>query len=73
MVQSNITNYLRGKETTAGPGMAEKWALLGELHGKRLWHQLTNELLTFVKLPELQQAKQLIELYENFIKEFELR
>jgi len=53
--------------------MAEKWAKLDELHSKRLWHQLTIQLLTFVKEPELQKNKGLVDLYENFIQEFELR
>ncbi|CAL8079769.1 unnamed protein product [Orchesella dallaii] len=69
----DVSGYLRSKERSADPAMAEKWAKLDELHSKRLWHQLTNQLLTFVKEPSLQKDKLLVELYENFIQEFELR
>lgn len=69
----DVSGYLRSKERSADPAMAEKWAKLDELHSKRLWHQLTIQLLTFVKEPELLKGKLLIELYENFIQEFELR
>lgn len=69
----DISGYLRNKETTASKEMAEKWSKLDELHSKRLWHQLTVQLLSLVKEPELQSNKALIDLYENFIREFELR
>lgn len=38
---------------------------------KRLWHQLTLKLETFVKNPVLQKGDKLVELYVNFLSTFE--
>lgn len=69
----DVSGYLLAKERGASPLMALKWKSLEELHSKRLWHQLTVALLDLVKEPELQRNKLMIELYENCLKEFELR
>jgi 26S proteasome regulatory subunit N9 len=46
---------------------------LEDLYSKKLWHQLTVRLLEFIKHPELQSNRRLVELYENFIRDFEMR
>lgn len=51
--------------------LAEEWAQLEELYNKRLWHQLTLKLETFVKHPSLQKGDNLVQLYNNFIQTFE--
>lgn len=42
-----------------------------ELHSKRLWHQLTQELRVFVKRDDVQS--QLLEFYQKFISDIEQR
>lgn len=42
-----------------------------ELHSKRLWHQLTQELRIFVKRDDVQS--QLLEFYQKFISDIEQR
>jgi len=69
----DVSKFLRNKEAEADPAMAAEWSKLGDLYSKRLWHQLTIELLEFVKNPALQSKGQLLDLYENFVQDFELR
>ncbi|NXC01900.1 PSD13 ATPase, partial [Orthonyx spaldingii] len=58
---------------SAGPGQAAVWHRLEELYNKKLWHQLTLQVLDFVQDPCFAQGDGLIKLYENFISEFEHR
>lgn len=55
-----------------GP-LADQWIILQQLHEKRLWHELTIELLTFVKDDHFKQNGGLLDLYENFLADFEHR
>lgn len=56
----------------SGP-LSEDWVKLEQLHEKKLWHELTIELLTFVKHEHFKQNGGLLELYENFLSTFEHR
>jgi len=38
-----------------------------------LWHQLTLQLVQFIKLPQVKDNVNLVHFYENFIKAFELK
>uniref|UniRef100_A0A8I6A1J7 26S proteasome non-ATPase regulatory subunit 13 n=1 Tax=Rattus norvegicus TaxID=10116 RepID=A0A8I6A1J7_RAT len=58
---------------SSGPGQAAVWHRLEELYTKKLWHQLTLQVLDFVQDPCFAQGDGLIKLYENFISEFEHR
>ncbi|XP_026542116.1 26S proteasome non-ATPase regulatory subunit 13 [Notechis scutatus] len=58
---------------SSGPGQAAVWHRLEELYNKKLWHQLTLQVLDFVQDPCFAQGDGLIKLYENFISEFEHR
>lgn len=71
----DVSAYLRKKESEASDnaGLATDYSTLNDLYSKRLWHQLTLRLGTFVKRPELQSDGQLIDLYENFIQDIEMR
>lgn len=55
------------------PEIAALWANLEDLYNKKLWHQLTLALLTFVQNPELQNEKDLRDLYHKFIQSFETK
>lgn len=70
-----MSQYLRTKETQAvgNEKLAHDWSELENLYSKKLWHQLTVRLLEFVKNPALQSNRQLVELHENFIRDFEMR
>lgn len=69
----DVSGYLRKKEGDSTTALANDWAQLDDLYSKRLWHQLTIKLGEFVKHPELQEKGQLIELYDNFIQDIEMR
>uniref|UniRef100_A0A8C5DSL1 26S proteasome non-ATPase regulatory subunit 13 n=1 Tax=Gouania willdenowi TaxID=441366 RepID=A0A8C5DSL1_GOUWI len=55
------------------PEMAAEWHALEELHNKRLWHQLTLKITDFVKDPSFKTGDGLIQLYDNFLSDFEHR
>ncbi|XP_056639649.1 26S proteasome non-ATPase regulatory subunit 13 [Diorhabda sublineata] len=69
--QSNVNDYLSKKQQECPKELSSEWAELEELHNKKLWHQITLKLLTFIKKPELQKNDNLIQLYTNFIQSFE--
>lgn len=66
-VGKNISGFLSSKQVGASSELASEWAALDELHTKKLYHQLTLKLMTFVKHPSLQEGEQLLELYSKFI------
>jgi len=69
----DVNKFLSGKESLASGELAQIWNKLGDLYTRRLWHQITILLESLVKRPELQTGTQLIELYENFIQDIEMR
>ena len=67
----DVPKYLALKQGTNDQDLAAHWAKLESLYDKKLWHQLTIKLLEFVKHPSLQCDDELVQLYENFIADFE--
>ncbi|KAJ8874120.1 hypothetical protein PR048_024961 [Dryococelus australis] len=68
----DVGAYLTAKQTSEkDKDLADSWSKLEELYNKKLWHQLTLQLETFVKHPSLQTDGKLIDLYNNFIQVFE--
>ncbi|XP_076277572.1 regulatory particle non-ATPase 9 [Lasioglossum baleicum] len=66
-----IITYLSENQNVADKELAAEWAQIEELYIKRLWHQLTLKLETFVKHPSLAKGDNLIQLYVNFLSTFE--
>ncbi|XP_050587973.1 26S proteasome non-ATPase regulatory subunit 13 isoform X2 [Bombus affinis] len=67
----DVNTYLSQNQNVADKELATEWAQLEELYNKRLWHQLTLKLETFVKNPALQKGDKLVQLYINFLSTFE--
>lgn len=67
----DVPKYLSSKQTTVDQDLAAEWAKLESFYNKKLWHQLTTSLLEFVKHPSLQTNNELVQLYENFVADFE--
>lgn len=67
----DVNAYLSSQQTKSPPERAEEWAELEKLYNKKLWHQLTLKLATFVKSDYLQEGTALVDLYENFLADFE--
>ncbi|KAI5608562.1 26S proteasome non-ATPase regulatory subunit 13 [Silurus asotus] len=61
------------QSTSASPEMAAQWHALEDLYNRKLWHQLTLKLTEFVKDPYFNSGDTLIQLYENFLSDFEHR
>ncbi|KAK9133833.1 hypothetical protein Scep_013361 [Stephania cephalantha] len=61
------------EQRDAHPDLAEWYDSLLDLYHKKLWHQLTAKLEQFFALPELQTGDALIQLYHNFIADFETK
>lgn len=70
----DVTGYLKQQQSnSATPELATEWHTLEDLHNKKLWHQLTLKLTDFVKDAYFASGDGLIQLYENFISDFEHR
>nr|SVE71668.1 EOG090X05V9 [Daphnia similis] len=67
----DVAKYLSSKQNTVDQELAAEWAKLESLYNKKLWHQLTIEMLDFVNHPSLQSNNELVQLYENFVADFE--
>ncbi|CAL9099232.1 26S proteasome non-ATPase regulatory subunit 13 homolog B-like [Musa acuminata AAA Group] len=57
----------------AQPELADWYNALADLYQRKLWHQLTVKLEQFVALAVVQAGDVLIQLYHNFIMEFETK
>ncbi|XP_057977402.1 26S proteasome non-ATPase regulatory subunit 13 homolog B [Malania oleifera] len=57
----------------AHPELAEWYNTLADLYQRKLWHQLTLKLEQFVALAVFQAGDALIQLYHNFITDFETK
>uniref|UniRef100_A0A8C5AEB7 26S proteasome non-ATPase regulatory subunit 13 n=1 Tax=Gadus morhua TaxID=8049 RepID=A0A8C5AEB7_GADMO len=68
----DVTGYLKQQQST-NPEMAAEWHMLEEFYNKKLWHQLTLKLTDFVKDPCFKTGDGLIQLYDNFLSDFEHR
>nr|XP_054293601.1 26S proteasome non-ATPase regulatory subunit 13 isoform X2 [Pongo pygmaeus] len=68
----DVPGFLQQSQSS-GLGQPAVWHRLEELYTKKLWHQLTLQVLDFVQDPCFAQGDGLIKLYENFISEFEHR
>ncbi|XP_048468084.1 26S proteasome non-ATPase regulatory subunit 13 isoform X2 [Rhincodon typus] len=62
----------RQQEADNGDG-AERWQRMESFYNRRLWHQLTVELLEFTLIPCFPSGDNLLQLYEHFISDFEHR
>ncbi|XP_057312291.1 26S proteasome non-ATPase regulatory subunit 13-like [Hydractinia symbiolongicarpus] len=67
----DIKAYL-ARVCSDGP-LADQWVQLQQLYESRLWHELTLELIKFVKEEHFKQNGGLTDLYENFLSDFEHR
>ncbi|KAM3402993.1 hypothetical protein ACQJBY_006650 [Aegilops geniculata] len=57
----------------ARPDLADWYADLADLYQRKLWHQLTLKLDQFLQIPAAQTGDTLIQLYNNFISDFETK
>ncbi|KAG6408263.1 hypothetical protein SASPL_131267 [Salvia splendens] len=57
----------------AHPELGEWYTTLSDLYQRKLWHQLTLKLEQFVTLAVFQAGDSLIQLYQNFITDFETK
>ncbi|XP_074109913.1 regulatory particle non-ATPase 9 [Cotesia typhae] len=67
----DVNTFLSQRQNVTDKELAADWAQLEELYNKKLWHQLTLKLETFVKHPALQKGDSLVQLYKNFLSTFE--
>nr|GMD97356.1 26S proteasome non-ATPase regulatory subunit 13 homolog A [Ipomoea batatas] len=57
----------------AHPELSDWYNTLADLYQRKLWHQLTHKLEEFVSLSVFQAGDALIQLYHNFITDFETK
>ncbi|XP_071693310.1 26S proteasome non-ATPase regulatory subunit 13 homolog A-like [Rutidosis leptorrhynchoides] len=58
---------------TSHPELSDWYNTLADLYQRKLWHQLTLKLEQFVALAVFQAGDALIQLYHNFITDFETK
>ncbi|XP_041084699.1 26S proteasome non-ATPase regulatory subunit 13-like isoform X4 [Polyodon spathula] len=73
MSGNDVVGYLRQQQERYGSAEGERWGRMETMYSKRLWHQLTVELLDLVQSPAFATGDRIIKLYENFISDFEHR
>ncbi|KAK0394229.1 hypothetical protein QR680_000637 [Steinernema hermaphroditum] len=65
--------YLRQQKTTAqGAALQDKWSEVEQNYQKKLWHQLTEQIRSYLETDAL-GAVNMKEMYDNFIQDFEHR
>ncbi|XP_064950333.1 26S proteasome non-ATPase regulatory subunit 13 homolog B-like isoform X1 [Musa acuminata AAA Group] len=64
--------YLESQQN-AQPELADWYGALADLYQRKLWHQLTIKLEQFVALAVFRAGDTLIQLYHNFITDFETK
>merc|ERR1711992_381348 len=75
IIMRDVAGYLNTQiESSAQNGeLNQLWRQAKDFHQRRLWHQLTNVLLSLVKRDELQKNDDLWQLYTNVIADFEIK
>ena len=69
---AQVDAFLNG-QASKQPELAELFAELRSFYERKLWHELTMKLEEAVALPAFQQGDLLIQLYHNFLVDFEHR
>jgi len=69
----DIAGYLSEQQAKSSGDVAQEWVTIEELYNKKLWHQLTLKLGVFVKDSCFAQGDGLLQLYHNFLADFEHR
>jgi len=67
----DVNKFLTEIKASSNADLAARWAKVEELYNKKLWHQLTVQLLAIVKEPSMQDK--LVSIYQDFIVEFEAK
>ncbi|XP_039259015.1 26S proteasome non-ATPase regulatory subunit 13-like [Styela clava] len=68
---TETTAFLKDQQTNNPPEISQAWSTIEDLYTRKLWHQLTEKLLNIVKFPHYGKGTQLIDMYRNFISDFE--
>ncbi|XP_071943070.1 26S proteasome non-ATPase regulatory subunit 13-like [Antedon mediterranea] len=69
----DVSGYLKEQQSQGSVDLVQEWTEIEEFYNKKLWHQLTEKLLVFVKNPVFADGDGLLQMYENFIADFEHR
>jgi 26S proteasome regulatory subunit N9 len=59
--------------SASNPVLAAHYAEIADLYSNKYWHQLTTKLQYFVSLSDFDKGDELLQLYNNFLREFESR
>jgi 26S proteasome regulatory subunit N9 len=71
-MRDRIRAFLQS-QADAFPDLAEKYQEFGVLQSKKLWHELTQALLSFVENPANARGDNFVRLYDEFIRRFETK
>lgn len=68
---AETSTFLKDQQSNNPPEVSERWAAIEDFYSRKLWHQLTENLMEIVKLPCYSKGTHLIDMYKNFLSEFE--
>lgn len=71
--EKKVDQYLQERKEKSKGGNPQRWQQLEELYSKKLWHPLASTLQQCVETEEFCQNENLLEVYNQFIHEFEHR
>jgi 26S proteasome regulatory subunit N9 len=67
-----VSEYLESQKNVH-PDLIEHYAEFADLYKKKLWHQLTVKIQSFITLPQFQGTEELVQFYHRFIRDFEMK
>lgn len=70
---ASVTNYLAEKQKNSCAETADEWSAIEELYNKKLWHQLTLKILSFVRETKFEENDALWNMYEHFVSDFDYK
>ena len=71
---SKVTEYIEKCLQSDDDSTVEQWREMEALYNRRLWHQLTVQVLDMIKnSPSMTKPGERVALYQNFVSDFEHR
>merc|ERR1712002_311831 len=71
MMGKDVSTYLADQQRKSDGNIADEWSNIEDLYNKKLWHQLTLKILSFIRETNFQEQDVLSNMYEHFVSDFD--
>ncbi|KAJ2066450.1 26S proteasome regulatory subunit, partial [Coemansia sp. S2] len=68
-IDNAVTNYLQQQQREAPSELAHYFSEFEDLYERKIWHQLTKHVDTFINLPEA--AAYRVSIYTEFVRDWQ--